>query len=198
MWPKRGGSDEVSSSAAPAAALQPVSSILCQHDATPNVAPQHSQRLLPATTCIRRRSRTCSTIAIGTATGNAIAIAAGWVFGACRMIASEVASGRSNSHALWISCDIVDLASALDHQSPDRCNRSDRHLLPRRRSPDARFRARARSDVPGSRRRRDAQTAFDDSDARGMEMTHSPARLRPPICSPGLEPLPQSLVPRSK
>jgi hypothetical protein len=43
-------------------------------DATPNVAPQHSQRVLSATTCMRRLSRMYSTIAIGTATGNVITI----------------------------------------------------------------------------------------------------------------------------
>jgi NAD(P)-dependent dehydrogenase (short-subunit alcohol dehydrogenase family) len=50
---------------------------------------------------------------------------------------------------------------APGHQSRDRRIRSDRHLLRRRGQPDARLRARTRSEVHSSRRRRDTRSARD-------------------------------------
>jgi NAD(P)-dependent dehydrogenase (short-subunit alcohol dehydrogenase family) len=72
-----------------------------------------------------------------------------------------------------------------DHHNPDGYIRPHRRLLRRRRRADARLRARARPEIPGSHRRRDARLAGEDSSikrvaaatlARSLESCGSPSQ----------------------
>ena len=72
-------------------------------------------------------------------------------------------AARAAAHALHEVLEHPEASRTRDHQRPDRYIRIDLCLLRRERLADAWLRARARSDVPGSRRCRDAQTARPSS-----------------------------------
>ena len=74
-------------------------------------------------------------------------------------------------NALHEDFEHPEASRARDHQDPDGCLGSDRHLLRRGRAAEARLHARARPEVPRSRRRRDACFAVDGSNPRGGVMT---------------------------
>ena len=74
-------------------------------------------------------------------------------------------------------------AARVITQDPDRCIRSDRHLLRRGRPSDARLRARARPEVHRSRRRRDARLAGNTAITRVRGIQPPLARARSPWLS---------------